>query len=225
MALAKATLTNTQTGEQFAVMFNPAEYTLDLGNTFAEIGIPGLAVPPIQYVRGNSRSLKLELFFDTYEEHREGSRVLNRAGDDVRMLTGQITKLLEHEPTLKAPPILLFSWGGLNFQCVLESVGQRFTMFLGNGTPVRATLTVNFKEYQRVEVDVRSGLFVVPPTVHNVVAGNNLSKIAGEILGDPEAWREIADYNNIDDPRRIEPGRQLVIPPRQGRARSRGEGR
>jgi hypothetical protein len=62
MALEKAIVTNTQTGEQIPVLFNPAEYSLDLGNTFAEIGIPGLRVPPIQYVRGNSRSLKLELF-------------------------------------------------------------------------------------------------------------------------------------------------------------------
>lgn len=220
MALVKATITNTQTGEQVAAMFNPAEYTLDLGNTFAEVGIPGLAAPPIQYVRGNSRSLKLELFFDTSQEHREGSRVLNRAGDDVRMLTSQITRLLNHDPALKAPPILLFSWGGLNFQCVLESVGQRFTMFLGSGTPVRATLTVSFKEYRRAEVEVHTGLFVGPPTVRTVATGDHVSKIAGETWGDPEAWREIAEANNIDNPRRLEPGRQLIIPPRQARARS-----
>lgn len=220
MALAKATISNTQTGEQVAVMFNPDEYTLDLGNTFAEVGIPGLATPAIQYVRGNSRSLKLELFFDTSQEHREGSRVLNRAGDDVRTLTSQITGLLNHDPALKAPPILLFSWGGLNFQCVLESVGQRFTMFLGSGTPVRATLTVSFKEYRRLEVEVRKGLFIGPPTVHTVVTGDHLSKVAGETWGEPEAWREIAEANNIDNPRKLDPGQQLIIPPRQSRTRN-----
>src|SRR5690349_5582733 len=125
MALEKAVITNTQTGEQIRVMFNPAEYSLDLGNTFAEIGIPGLRTPPIQYVRGNGRSLKMELFFDTCETR-----------GDVRQETRRVTALLESDPILRAPPILLFSWGGLNFRCVLESVGQRFTMFLEDGTPV-----------------------------------------------------------------------------------------
>jgi hypothetical protein len=143
--------------------------------------------------------------------------VLNRAGDDVRKLTRMITALLDDDPTTKAPPILLFSWGGLNFQCVLESVGQRFTMFMDAGTPVRATLTVSFKEYRRAEIEIRRGLFVGPPTVRTIVTGETLSGIAGKLLGDPGAWRAIADANNIDNPRKLIPGQLLVIPPRPPR--------
>ena len=97
----------TISGEQLEVMFNPEEYSLDLGNTFAEIAIPGLKTPPIQYVRGNIRTLQMELFFDTYEEKR-----------DVRRETRRITSLLDKDPATKAPPLLLFSWGGLNFKSV-----------------------------------------------------------------------------------------------------------
>ena len=173
-------------------MFNPGEYSLDLGNTFAEIGIPGLRTPPIQYVRGNSPSLQMELFFDTSDRQ-----------DDVRSRTRQITALLENDPTTQAPPILLFSWGGLNFQGVLESVGQRFTMFTENGTPVRATLTASFKEYEPVEIEIRRGLFVGPPTLRNIVVGQRLDQLASEVLGSAAAWREIAQANDIDNPRRL----------------------
>jgi hypothetical protein len=62
MGFEKATITNLQTGERISVMFNPEEYSLDLGNSFAEIDIPGLKTPPIQYVRGNIRNLRMELF-------------------------------------------------------------------------------------------------------------------------------------------------------------------
>ncbi|MCB0165985.1 MAG: LysM peptidoglycan-binding domain-containing protein [Anaerolineae bacterium] len=203
MALEKATITNLNTREAIPVLFNPEEYSLDVGNTFAEIGIPGLKTPPIQYVRGNLRHLRMELFFDTYEQ-----RV------DVRRLTGQITTLLDPEAKTQAPPLLLFSWGGLNFKCVLESVEQRFTMFLDSGAPVRAKLTVSFKEYEPVEIEIKRGLFVGPPTVRNIVGGETLSKIAGEVLGDPGAWREIAELNNIDNPRLITPGTLLIIPSR-----------
>jgi nucleoid-associated protein YgaU len=36
--------------------------------------------------------------------------------------------------------------------------------------------------------------------------------LAYEFLGDPGAWRQIAEQNNIDDPRRIPPGTTLLIP-------------
>lgn len=206
MALEKATITNLQTGERISVMFNPEEYSLDLGNVFAETAIPGLRTPPIQYVRGNIRNLKMQSFFDTYEKK-----------SDVRNETRKITSLLDEDVTTQAPPILLFSWGGLSFKCVLESVGQRFTMFLEDGTPVRATLTVSFKEYQPVEIEVKRGLFIGPPTVYNIIQGETLTKIAGEILGDPSAWREIADLNNIDNPRKLDSGMQLIVPPRKPR--------
>lgn len=202
MALEKALIINTRTQEQIPVMFNPEEYALDKSNAFAEIGIPGLANPPLQYIRGNVQTLKMELFFDTYESKT-----------DVRVHTRRITALLDNNPISKAPPVLLFSWGRFNFKCVLESVSQKFTMFLRDGAPVRATLSVNFKEFQPVEIEVRRGFFIGPPTVHNLLSGQTLSGIAGDVLGDPAAWREIAEYNNIDDPRRIPPGTQLKIPP------------
>ena len=45
--------------------FNPTEYQLTKANTFAEIPIPGLESPPIQYVRGDSEKLSLEALVDT----------------------------------------------------------------------------------------------------------------------------------------------------------------
>ncbi len=202
MSLEKASITKLSTGEQMSVMFNPAEYSFDLGNTFAEIDIPGLRTPPIQYVRGNASSLRMELFFDSYESQ-----------SDVRASTTQLTALLDADPITSAPPILLFNWGGFALKCVLESVAQRFTMFLEDGTPVRATLTATFKEYEPVQVQIQSGFFVGPPTVVNIVQGATVSKIAEQVLGDPTQWRTIADANNIDNPRKLQAGGTVIVPP------------
>jgi contractile injection system tube protein len=203
MSPEKATITKLRTNEQLSVMFNPAEYTFDVANTFAEIGIPGLRTPPVQYVRGNARTLKMELFFDTFESRT-----------DVRANTLQITALLDQETATQAPPVLLFNWGGFALQCVLENVTQRFTMFIEDGTPVRATLNVAFKEYQSVEVEIQSGLFIGPPTIYNIAQGETASKVAELVLGDPTAWRVIADANNIDNPRKLPPGINLIVPPK-----------
>src|SRR5262249_45152505 len=156
----KAIIINTQTGERISVMYNPEEYQLDQGNNFAEVGIPGLDAPPLQYVRGRIRTLSMELFFDTYE-----------TGEDVRQYTGKIVGLLDKLPQTLAPPVLVFSMGQFNFQCVLVDAGQRFTMFLGNGTPVRSTLSARFQEYVRIDIQVEHGFFLGPPTLYRIVHG------------------------------------------------------
>lgn len=201
MAVEKATIRNLETGEAIPVRFNPGEYSLDVSNSFAEIGIPGLRTPPIQYIRGNARILKMELFFDSFEQEV-----------DVRTQTQRLTNLLNPDRLTQGPPILLFSWGSFNFKCILESVAQRFTMFLTDGTPARATLTVSFREYEEVKVEIQRGIFIGSPTIRNIVEGDTLSKLAGEMLGNPEDWRKLADANNIDNPRKLTPGKTIVVP-------------
>jgi nucleoid-associated protein YgaU len=222
--LAKALIIDTTTGTSFPVMYNPEEFKLDQGNTFAEVGIPGLNTPPVQYVRGKARTLTMDLFFDTYE-----------TGEDVRSHTAPIVRLLDKQPQTQGPPILLFSMGRFQFQCVLVDAGQRFTMFLRDGTPVRSILSARFQEYVRVDVEIRHGIFFGSPTVsaavssaidtsrsalsgsatvHVTVQGDTLSGLAAAYLGDAARWRDIARANAIDDPFDLPPGTSLVIPSR-----------
>ena len=200
--LAKAIIVNTVTGERITVMYNPEEFRLEQGNNFAEVGIPGLNSPPVQYVRGRARVLSMDLFFDTFE-----------TGEDIRRYTGAIVGLLDKLDETQAPPILLFSMGQFQFQCVLVEAGQRFTMFLRDGTPVRSTLAVKFQEYVRVEVQIQQGLFIGPPVLQTITQGQTLSQLAATSLGDPGRWREIAEANQIDDPFHIPPGKALIVPP------------
>ena len=48
--------------------------------------------------------------------------------------------------------------------------------------------------------------------------GDTLSRIAAEEYGDPREWRHIADETAdvLENPRRLEPGTILVIPPLDG---------
>jgi LysM repeat protein len=191
-------------GVPIPVLFNPAQYSIDQTSEYAHIGIPGLGAPVTQYVRGGGRTLSMELFFDTYE-----------LGIDVRLHTAPIYHLLDiHGPT-HAPPICIFTWGAVVFRCVVESVSGRFTMFLSHGTPCRATLTVTLREYVDVAVEVRA----IPTEsadhhkTYTVRRGDTLAGIAAAEYGDTGAWRAIADANAIANPRVIEPGTTLVLPP------------
>lgn len=204
MALEKATIT-PEGGEKIEVRFNPTQYSLDHSNQIAEIGVPGLSAPILQYVRGNTRTLSMELLFDTYEER----------ADVRKQYTDKIYKLLAIVPSTHAPPVCTFAWKDILLKCVLERVGGRFTMFLEDGTPVRATLTVSFKEYIAVEDLVRNTPTESADHVksYTVRLGDTLSSIAAAEYGNPAQWRPIATANAIDNPRALAPGRVLVIPP------------
>src|SRR5262245_48492110 len=214
MALEKATITNTVNGERIPVMFNPEEYTVQRDVNYAQSTIPGLGAPLVQFVAGNMQTLEMELFLDTYEEHREGSVVLNRAGQDVRDLTKRITGLMQIDGRTHAPPVLLFVWGSLSFTCVLARATQRFTMFLGDGKPVRATLQVTFNEFQNVDLEARevkreTADYSKTLEVHE---GETLAAIAYAEYGNARLWRPIALRNSIDAPHSLVVGQRLVLP-------------
>jgi nucleoid-associated protein YgaU len=200
--VAPALVINNRTGVAISVMYNPEEYQLDQGNEIAEIGIPGLAASPVQFVRGRARTLRMELFYDTYE-----------TGQDVREHTQQIIDLLDPDPATHTPPNLLFLMGGFSFPCVLVDAELHTTMFLADGTPVRARLRVSFREFVRIEVETRQGFFVGPPTLHQIGQRDTLPNLAATYLGDPRRWREIADANELEDPLALPPGAPLVMRP------------
>jgi len=187
----------------FNVLFNPTQYTLAKANQIAEVGIPGLGAPILQYVHGNTRTLTMDLYCDTYEE-----------GTDVSDDTDNIYGLLEIDASTHAPPICDIQWGQFQFSGVLDHVSGQFTLFLADGTPVRATLNVVFKEYIEVETLVQEN-----PTesadhrkIRVIRKGDRIDLIAAEEFGDPEKWRFIAEANNLDDAADLEPGRSLTIP-------------
>jgi hypothetical protein len=213
MALEKAEIVNTDTGERIPVLFNPEDYTLNQDNNFAQVAIPGMRAPIIQFVHGNMRTLDMKFLFDTYEKHIEAGRTINEAGEDVRSLTNKVTDLLKINPDTHAPPVLLFTWGDLSFTCVLAKATQEFIMFRAEGVPVRARLTVTFNEYVDAETLAREPRRTADFTkLHAVKQGETLTDIASKHYEDPQLWRPIAIANNIDDPRAITTGQKLQVP-------------
>lgn len=61
-------------GAPIVCQFNPEKYSVSKSLQLAEIGVPGLDAPVVQYVRGQNETISLELFFDTTEHGRSGKR-------------------------------------------------------------------------------------------------------------------------------------------------------
>jgi len=184
--------------------FNPSEYQLQKSNNFAEIGIPGLESPPIQFVRGSAEKLSLELLADTSDTL-----------DDVReKYVNKLRDLMRLNAELHAPPIVAFSWDTQVFKGVLESLNIAYVLFSPDGVPLRAKLSVTLKEYRPAAVQFRESPTLSPDFEKSFVVrrGDTLSGIAGQVYREPARWREIARANGIVDPRRIRPGDTLRLP-------------
>lgn len=203
MGLTKAKITVEYSQAFIEVMFNPEEYSLNRDNNFASQAIPGLSSPLIQFAHGNLRTLEMELLFDTYEKL-----------SDVRLETEKFIHLMEIDPALHAPPILIVAWASLQFRCVLTRANQKFLLFLDDGRPVRARITASFTEFIDAE---HEALQVKRETAdytkqHTVLQGETIAAIASKYYADPTLWRPIARLNRLDNPRDLSAGQPLVIP-------------
>src|SRR6266571_3858413 len=198
---------------QFPVMFNPTEYSVDDAAKWTEQPRKG-QLAELQYTGLERRKLTLELFFDTYER--------KRGKQDVRDETKKIADLMVMNREKHRPPKLLLTWGGPDhaahqlfpFTCVMQSLKQHFTLFLSDGTPVRAKLTAVFMEFSLPVEDLRKNQPSSPDRVktYRVKTGDTLSGIAGLFYQDPRAWRPIAVKNDVPDPRTLVAGQVLTIP-------------
>jgi hypothetical protein len=212
--LEKATITNTITQVSTPVLFNPTDYTVSQDINYAKAAIPGLSQPLLQFVNGNVPALEMELFLDTNEATEINGKTIAAAGSDVRTLTQQITNLMAIDSTTHAPPVVVFAWASLSFTCVLARCAQKFVMFLGDGTPVRARLQVSFQGYNNSTMESKE---VKRQTAdysksYTVAQGDTLSKIAGVVYGNPALWRPIGMNNGLDDSIELPIGQQLLVP-------------
>jgi len=196
-------------GPEVDCMFNPYEYTISKTNSFKDLPNNNASNPIGEFSKAGVLTLKLELYFDTYE-----------TGEDVSKTTRKLLQLMdppvneERTPPEKvSPPRVIFKWATFEFEAYITNMTQKFTLFKMNGTPVRAKVDITFAQYEE------------PPPPQNptsgggdikrawrVVAGDRLDAIAYNAYRDATKWRAIAQRNKIRDPLALQPGQTLIIP-------------
>jgi hypothetical protein len=217
MGLEKLTI-SPEIGEDVVALFNPEKYTASRSVQFADITIPGLDAPVVQFVRGQSEKITLELFFDTTADG------MIDPVTDVRDLTSQVYGLMSVLSETHAPPRLLLMWGegGKLFNygnlilpwCVLESASQDFTLFSPGGVPLRAKMNCTFRDAWTIDEQLTQTPRESSDRTKftQVKQHQTLSEIAWQQYKDPSQWRPIAEANHLDNPRLLIPGTVLKIP-------------
>ena len=215
--------TKSPIGDAIEVAYNPPELAFGKGATYADINIPGLDAPILQFIRGSTETLSLELFFDSTD---------SGTGSNAETVTTEVDpfyQMVKISGDLHTPPIVRITWGehfpGLRydqssrpvpaFDCIVVSCNRKFTLFNPDGVPLRAMVSLSLREYRTLEEQLQAlNLQSSDHTrVHVVQQGENLPLIAYKAYGKSKFWRTIANENNISNARDLAAGTVLTLPP------------
>lgn len=166
--LAKAQLYSLD-GENYHIefMFNPTQLEFSRG---IKLNQPSGArsqrgQPKVTFAEPDPCVLSLsKILFDTYEEERDvfkeyieplikAVKFLDSSVQGSGQRSAPTTPVTQHSQSTqqraqnKRPPIYLFTWGEQKYmRCFVESLKYQLTLFMPNGKPVRATVSLTLKE-------------------------------------------------------------------------------
>jgi hypothetical protein len=165
---AKFWIKSLDTGLTVSAQFNPKELQIDRAVPWSPPGEAGKENSKggskggidLEFTGAKGRSLTVELLFDEYE---------SQAGDRFKVSVAERVRDLEtlasvREPgakkeDLRRPHWCVCSWGSAmkRFQCVIENISTKYTMFDTDGTPLRATVTLKLTEADSVSAQKEGG--------------------------------------------------------------------
>ena len=192
--------------EDIEVQYNPGEYTIDKQAQYGEVAVPGLDSPLQQFVRGQTETLTMDLFFDT-TDHGMGA-----GATSVTTETDKIYQLIKIEPRRHAPPILTFVWAdqfpGSSIGGAPGAQASAATRAVGavGGAVASAVGSVN-EQLDQLQLSSPDRTHV-----HVLQQGDSLASVSRLYYDKPSLWREVAAANGIDDARRLQSGRFLRVP-------------
>ena len=196
--------------------YNPASYSVKKETEWTANGSSdGDDAERYTFKSVKSSTVTFTLFFDTYEY-----------GTDVRYYTDQLFNLVKVDPKTKKtptdkarPPLCKFHWGkdpggNSEFLSFVTQVKVTYSLFLMDGTPVRAEADMTLTEVSTENVGqnpTTQGTY--GDKVHIVKPGETLSLISHMYYGSSTEWRVLADANSLTNPLDISPGQYLEIVP------------
>ena len=143
--LVKARLMSDEAPE-IEFMFNPTELVFErsIATKAGDATRTGKGIPKVSFSHIEACKITInKIIIDTYEK-----------GESVNEYINKIKKAVEFVSGKERPPIYTFMWGGQIHlkRCFIDKITYKFTMFLPDGTPVRAVIdSLTLKESDETE--------------------------------------------------------------------------
>jgi len=203
----------------FTVQFNPKELKFDKKGTWQDKEEQG-GDSDVEFKKGAPATLSMELHFDTTLS-MDGNTADSVKDKWVLGLLQFQTIEIAGEGDTQRPHFVTFAWKDFSFNGFFESLAVTYTMFAGDGTPVRAKITAKMKEKKLSTYTQTSSGSAVNSTRFSLVgqggrvsvvstaSESTVSQLAAE-NGVPQA-QLLADNPHIEDPTSVPAGTELVV--------------
>lgn len=209
--IQKAKITDAKKSSKAVVChFNPDQLSLTKTITWNEETTTGGDASQLTFGGGKAEDLTIPLLFDTTDTGKD-VRKSYKALLDLAM----VDQSKKDRKTNKGEPSLCrFEWGKfLSFTAVITQITQKFIMFKADGTPVRAEVSVTFKQVEQKPKRQNPTTRSETRKIWVVHEGETLDWIAYQEYGNPAHWHHIAETNNLDNPRDLQSGQVLKLVP------------
>ena len=197
----------------FRFDFNPTQLSLSRRaewKTTPTAAVRDGAVP--EFMGPEPRQMTVDIFLDGSGEPDDDD-VMKKAESLFSCCEVTTASIAAKQPST---PWVVFQWGSFRtarFTAYVSSVQATYTLFGTTGMPIRAICQVTLNEIpsKTLGQNPTSGALTAR-RVHRLVAGDSLESLAWREYGSAAAWRVIAETNGIDDPSRVAPGTELMLP-------------
>jgi len=197
IAKASFKIRGGSTQDKFDVHFNPSTLLYTITNNMKHTGSGNSAK---QYVDKSTGKLTMDLIFDT-----------TNSGEDVRLHSVRVAKLMEPKESDKTPPIVEFAWGLYTFSGMMQTYKETIDFFSADGVPLRASVNLTLDSQDKVfeggskkrkantgrANTLRNSLLTPPPPKSG---GRGITQTATK-AGNPAAARLIAAQNGVENMR------------------------
>jgi hypothetical protein len=210
-ALVKGELASTEGDKtKVAFYFNPKEITIDKPVPWQKHKNVEGDAPTLEFTAAEPKTLACELMFDMFEER----------GDVHAKYISNLEKMALVNDSVKRPPLLTFTWGSNFpvFKGVIEDLNVKYTLFLPDGTPCRATVQLKMKQANKLlnKKEAEAANKKAEQAQGTTTQGGERADQVAENSGHgAENTREMASQNNIDNPNNIPAGTNVQGPPRR----------
>lgn len=142
----KCYIKNLDNGQQVEAYFNPKEIAIDKEVPWNEHKSTKSNLPLLEFTDAKPKHLQVELLFDGFEEQVDVHATY------IKMLES-FTEIID-PARKKRPPMCMFVWGDKfpRFMGVIASLSVKYTMFLNDGRPVRATVSLKMTQAEELAV-------------------------------------------------------------------------
>jgi hypothetical protein len=208
-------------GPPFVVQFNPETYTDTTEFQYSEEEAQGDVGKPAKFKMVSPKKYSFELMLDgtgvSPAPPPAGAMdaLVPSSGLSVLAQIEMFKLTVGFAGNIHRPRFLMLVWGRLVALTALDTYSIAYKLFSPAGLPLRATLSVTFREHTPTGFGKLLKNLASPDVnhVHHVRDGDRLSTVVHRVYNDPAHYIDVARANRLDTLRALDVGSALHLPP------------